>query len=84
MGGLGEPAQPLGRGVSEVFVGERQLSCLVCDGTRFGYREVLMNTAGMTFFDLDWANKNAHGIICLACGYVHTFMGDQLRWRTVE
>ena len=84
MSGIGKPAQPLGRGDSEVFLGERQLFCLVCEGASFGYREVLMNTSGMTFLDLDWANKNAHGIICRSCGYVHTFMGDQVRWRPAE
>jgi hypothetical protein len=35
-----------------------------------------MTTTGMTFFDLDWLNKSADGVICLRCGYVHVFMGN--------
>ena len=25
---------------------------------------------------LDWLNRSAEGVICLRCGFVHTFMGD--------
>jgi hypothetical protein len=39
-----------------------------------------MTTTGMTFFDLDWLNKSADGVICVRCGFVHTFMGDAHRW----
>ena len=35
-----------------------------------------MTTTGMTFFDLDWLNRSAEGVICIRCGFVHTFMGD--------
>ncbi|MDP0399861.1 hypothetical protein [Tsukamurella strandjordii] len=56
------------------------LSCLVCRGTRFRQREVLMNTSGATMFGFDWANKSGDGAICAACGFVHTFMGPGHRW----
>lgn len=26
--------------------------------------------------DLDWLNKSAEGVICIRCGFVHTFMGS--------
>lgn len=61
-----------------VFIRPTQsfLSCHVCGGLQFASREVKMTTTGMTFFDLDWLNKSADGVICLRCGYVHVFMGN--------
>jgi predicted nucleic-acid-binding Zn-ribbon protein len=61
-----------------VFIRPTQafLSCHVCGGLLFASREVKMTTTGMTFFDLDWLNKSADGVICLRCGYVHVFMGN--------
>lgn len=84
MSGLGEPAKPLGpRGgeYSEVWIGERRLTCVVCGGDSFAYRQVLLNTQGMTYFGLDWLNKAAVGVVCRACGYVHEFINDSLVWR---
>lgn len=54
----------------------RFLACHVCEGLLFAQREVKMTTTGMTFFDLDWLNASATGIICVRCGFVHTFMGS--------
>jgi predicted nucleic-acid-binding Zn-ribbon protein len=63
---------------------KRFLTCQVCEGNRFLQREIKMTTTGMTFFDLDWANKSADGAICLRCGFVHTFMGQGLQWLQPE
>jgi hypothetical protein len=63
---------------------KRFLGCQVCGGLRFLQREIKMTTTGMTFFDLDWANKSADGAICLRCGFVHTFMGRGLQWLQPE
>ncbi len=54
---------------------ERYLTCLVCGGVDFGRREIKMNTTGMSFMGMDWANKAADGVICTRCGFVHTFFG---------
>jgi len=69
--------------MSEVFVAGRQLACLVCEGTEFSYREVKLNTSGMSFMNLDWANKSGVGAICDGCSYVHTFAGP-VDWRHPE
>ena len=60
-----------------VFIKPTQsfLSCQVCSGLVFARREIKMTTTGMTFMDLDWMNKSAEGVICVRCGFVHTFMG---------
>jgi hypothetical protein len=64
-----------------VTAGDKPLGCLICghDGG-FVKREVLMNTSGMTFAGLDWANKTGWAAVCPQCGFVHTFMGVGLAW----
>ena len=49
---------------AEHFVQTNKLACPVCDHTMFWTRTTLMNTAGMSFFDPDWANKSAK-TLCL-------------------
>jgi hypothetical protein len=51
-------------------------SCLNCGDTSFTRREVKLNTSGMSFAGLDWANKSGDGYICNACGFLHTFALD--------
>jgi predicted nucleic-acid-binding Zn-ribbon protein len=66
---------------STVVVAGRPLQCVVCGADRFAYREVKLNTTGLTFFDLDWLNKSGVGAVCTACGYLHTFVdGGLLTW----
>jgi len=51
-----------------------KLECVICKHTLFWTRSTLMNTTGMTFFNLDWANKSATNYVCDSCGYVHWFL----------
>lgn len=61
--------------VKEYFVKRGlKLECVICKGTKFWIRETLMNTKGMSFFNLDWANKSATNYVCNDCGYVHWFL----------
>lgn len=52
----------------------RELKCPVCGNDEFWKRKALMNTPGMTFFGLDWANKQAENLVCDSCGYIFWFM----------
>lgn len=56
----------------EVF--GKKLVCPICENDTFLTRETLMNTAGMAFFNLEWANRAATNYICDQCGYIHWFM----------
>ena len=58
----------------ERFIKRTKLECPVCKNHRFWSRETLMNTKGLTFLKLDWANKTAQNYICDNCGYVYWFM----------
>lgn len=61
--------------VKERFVGHGiKLECAICKNTEFWTRQTLMNTVGLSFFNLDWANKSATNYVCNKCGYVHWFM----------
>ncbi|MFD3664855.1 hypothetical protein ACFWVF_30360 [Streptomyces sp. NPDC058659] len=59
-------------------LGAKRIRCLVCDGDVFREREVKLNSSGMEFLNLAWANESANGLICLSCGYVHLFVRGQL------
>jgi hypothetical protein len=52
-----------------------QLRCPVCDNTNFWMRKALLNTAGLTFFNLDWADKSATCFICSECTHIDWFLG---------
>ncbi|MCR4962750.1 MAG: hypothetical protein K6B40_02560 [Firmicutes bacterium] len=62
----GEQAQP-------VSVAGQELICPVCGGKHFFQRETQLNTAGMTFLGLDWANACAENYYCAQCGYMFWF-----------
>ena len=81
---LGERAKPLSADNAELYLGTRRIACLVCEGTRFDYREILMKTSGMLILGLDWANKVGFGAVCCDCGYVHTFLDPKVELRVPE
>ena len=57
----------------------RRVTCLICGADEFVDRPIKLNTAGMELFDLSWANREAMGLICTTCGYVHEFVGSELQ-----
>ena len=59
---------------TEIIIKGNKLECSVCRNDTFWERQTLMNTPGMTFLGLEWANKKAQNYICDHCGYVHWFL----------
>ena len=53
------------------------LRCLVCRGQQFSDREIKLNTSGMEFLGMEWANRSGTAIICDQCSFVHTFADTQ-------
>jgi hypothetical protein len=53
------------------------LACLVCRGQLFTDREIKINTSGMEFFGMEWANESGTALVCDQCGFVHTFAGGK-------
>ncbi|MFI6417399.1 hypothetical protein ACIBG6_08295 [Streptomyces sp. NPDC050842] len=60
-------------------IGDKKIHCLMCGGDVFREREVKLNSSGMEFFNLAWANESANGLICCSCGYVHLFVPGRLK-----
>ena len=52
---------------------EHRLKCPVCGNELFFERETQLNTSGMSFLGLDWANQNALNYYCSKCGYMFWF-----------
>lgn len=51
------------------------LVCPHCRGRSFQHKRIMLNTKGMTFFDLDWLNKDADTFACTGCGRIEWFTG---------
>jgi hypothetical protein len=49
----------------------------VCRGELFIDREIKLNTSGMEFMGMEWANRSGTGLICDRCSFVHTFADNQ-------
>lgn len=57
----------------EIIIAGKKLVCPICENKRFFAKAVQLNTAGMTFLGLDWANTSADTYYCDACGYMFWF-----------
>jgi predicted nucleic-acid-binding Zn-ribbon protein len=51
-----------------------ELKCPICNNRQFRTKQVLLNTTAMTFFNLDWANRNAKSYVCSNCTHIMWFM----------
>jgi hypothetical protein len=63
-----------GMGPGQYAVGRRKIVCPHCQGDTFAEGAAQLNTAGMTFLNLDWANKSATTLACTVCGRILWFM----------
>jgi hypothetical protein len=61
-------------GASRRTISGREMICPICGHDHFWKRRTLMNTPGMTFMGVEWANKQAENLICNSCGYIYWFM----------
>jgi predicted nucleic-acid-binding Zn-ribbon protein len=70
----------MARQPSLVTIGQARhpFHCSVCQGNVFQDRQIVLNTSGAEFFNVGWANQSATGLVCMRCGYVHTFMSDAI------
>ena len=57
-------------------VAGKGVKCGHCSGDRFVEGRALLNTAGMSFMNLDWANRSAATLACTACGHIEWFLSD--------
>jgi uncharacterized protein len=50
------------------------VTCPHCQNDQFDEGSALLNTAGMTFIHLDWANRSATILACKRCGQIQWFL----------
>ena len=58
----------------QIAINGKELKCTHCNGQLFTNRKSQLNTAGMSFFDLDWLNKSAEVFVCEECGKLEWFL----------
>lgn len=57
-------------------VASRIVECSHCGSKKFEKSTAQLNTAGLTFLGLDWANRNATILICARCGHIEWFLEE--------
>ncbi len=57
-------------------VAGKAVRCAHCGGDLFVEGRAQLNTAGLTFIDLDWANRSAATLACVSCGRLEWFLTD--------
>ncbi|GHE57152.1 hypothetical protein GCM10017771_79870 [Streptomyces capitiformicae] len=60
-------------------VGDIWISCQVCRSDLFRERGVLLNSVGLEFMKMAWADETATGLICWRCGFVHLFVNKDIK-----
>ncbi|GAA1547710.1 hypothetical protein GCM10009730_66070 [Streptomyces albidochromogenes] len=65
-------------------VGGTWICCLICESDQFRVREVKLNSFGLEFLKMAWADESATGLICYWCGYVHLFVNRDIELRRVK
>lgn len=72
--GLSEPSGPGPYKVAGLAV-----TCPHCGGRAFDEGSALLNTAGLTFLNLDFVNREAFLLECAKCGRIEWFMREPVR-----
>ncbi len=54
------------------------LKCGHCGCASFSHSRAQLNTAGMTFLNLDWLNKSADIFTCSECGHLEWFIDARI------
>jgi len=62
---------------TQVSIKGKKLKCVICNHDKFTFRKAQLNTAGLSFLDLDWLNKSARCYVCENCTYIHWFLREQ-------
>ena len=61
-------------GPGEYSTAGKKIVCPHCAGTVFAEGSAQLNTAGMTFLNLDWANESATILTCKNCGLIQWYL----------
>lgn len=62
----------------EVSIAGRALRCPHCENDKFVEHTALLNTRGMTLFNLEFLNQSAATYVCSRCGRIEWFADPSL------
>ncbi len=54
-------------------INDARITCKYCGNDIFEKSRVQLNTAGITFVDVNWADKQAFVLACSECGHMEWF-----------
>lgn len=80
MSNIGKAAKQAAKGFAKAMEGAeyeaagKKIQCPHCASTIFGEGKAQLNTAGLSFLNLDWLNKSATTLICATCGNIQWFL----------
>lgn len=74
--GIFDRPHKLDRQVASFSMNQKKIVCPFCGHDKFEYREILLNTPGMTFLGFDWANRSASVLICTDCSRIEWFFNQ--------
>ena len=57
-------------------VAGKPVRCAHCGHDHFVEGRAQLNTAGLSFLNLDWANRSAATLACTSCGRIEWFLSD--------
>lgn len=66
------------RFIRSYSAGGKKVVCPLCGNETFEMGTALLNTPGLTFLDLDWANRTAKILICAKCSHIQWFLKEPL------
>ncbi len=65
--------------VGEFIIKDKKLECHHCNNSIFFKKKAQLNTAVMTFFDLDFMNPSAEVFVCSNCKYLFWFLEPEMK-----
>ena len=63
------------------LIAGKPIQCPHCGGLDFEGRKILLNTRGVTFFNLDWLNRGATALTCAKCSRIEWFQSEPVETR---
>lgn len=67
-----------GRDSARFSVGGAVVRCPHCGGDEFDGASALLNTRGLTFLGLDFANRDGFLLVCRQCTHVDWFLDEPM------
>ncbi len=65
------PKEPL---ISSYQIMNKKIACPSCGNDKFELKDILLNTPGLTFLRLDWANRSASVLVCTKCTRIEWYL----------